>query len=243
MKKLFKFSLVARLTMLLLAMSAISSVRASEADINELKAALTKSLPQAANATIKETPIDGLYEVMAGSQIMYMTKDARYILEGDLYDMQSRQNITEDARSGLRLNSVNKLGEENMLVYLPKGKVKNTITVFTDIYCPYCRKLHNEMSEYMDNGVKVRYIFVPFKGPKSVQASISVWCSKDRNKAMDMAKAGKTLEKKTCDNPISQHQALASELGLRGTPAIMLEDGILMPGYVPAGKVIEQLNK
>jgi len=242
MKYLLKSSLVTRLMMIILVISPISLVYANDADIKALKEALVKRIPQAANATIKATPIKGLYEVMAGSQVMYMTKDARYILEGDLYDMQSKKNITEEARGSIRLEALDKLGEKNMLVYSPKGKVNHTITIFTDIYCPYCRKLHNEMADYMNNGVKVRYIFVPFKGPKSVQTSVSVWCSDDKNKAMDLAKGGSEVEKKTCDNPISKHQALASELGIRGTPAIMLESGQLLPGYVASDKLLQQLN-
>jgi len=231
-----------RLMMIVLVISPVSLVYANDADIKALKEALVKRIPQAANGTIKATPIKGLYEVMAGSQIMYMTKDARYILEGDLYDMQSKKNITEDARGSIRLEALDKLGEKNMLVYTPKGKVNHTITIFTDIYCPYCRKLHSEMADYMDNGVKVRYIFVPFKGPKSVQTSVSVWCADDKNKAMDLAKGGSDVEMKTCDNPISKHQVLATELGIRGTPAIMLESGQLLPGYVPSDKLLQQLN-
>ncbi len=225
-----------------LVLGPISVAFADSADVSALRKALSKTMPAAADAKIKETPIKGLYEVMAGGQIMYMTQDARYVLDGDMYDMTSRKNITEDSRGAIRLAALEKLGEKNMLVYMPKGEVKHTITVFTDIYCPYCRKLHDEMGDYMNNGVKVRYIFVPFKGPKSVQASISVWCADDRTAAMDLAKSGKDIEQKTCGNPISKHQALASELGIRGTPAIMLESGKMLPGYVPSGKVIQQLN-
>lgn len=240
MKLLLKFSLM----ILVLTASPITTLYAADkaADIDALRAALVKRLPQSEGASIKATPVAGLYEVMLGSQIMYVTQDAHYILDGDLYNLQNKKNITEDARGSIRLNLLNELGEENMLVYMPKGEVKHTITVFTDIYCPYCRKLHDEMGDYLDNGIKVRYIFVPFKGPKSVQASISVWCAKDRNKAMDIAKSGGELEKKTCDNPISKHQALSAQLGIRGTPAILLESGKLMPGYVPASKLISQLN-
>lgn len=237
-----KFLLKSCLMLLVLVMTPATSVFANDADIKELRAAVAKRMPKASGAIIKVTPIPGLYEVMAGGQIMYMTKEARYILDGDLYDMQSKKNITEDTRGTLRLNSLKDLGEENMLVYKPKGEVKHTITVFTDIYCPYCRRLHEEMDDYMDNGVKVRYIFVPFKGPKSVNTSISVWCAEDPNKAMDVAKSGGEVDKKTCDNPISRHQALATQLGIRGTPAIMLESGKLMPGYVPSAKLIPQIN-
>mgnify|MGYP000117691521 CR=1 FL=1 len=231
-------------TLMLLAVSitSISAVSANEADIKQLKAALSINIPDTASMSIKATPINGLYEVLSGSQIMYMTKDGQFAIDGDMYDMKSRSNLTESARSGMRLDAVNELGEDNMLVYMPEGDVKHTITVFTDIYCPYCVRLHNEMDEYMKSGVKVRYIFAAFKGPRSVDASVSVWCAKDRQKALTMAKNGESLEKGTCDNPISKHQALVVSLGIRGTPAIMLESGQLMPGYVPAAKLIAQMN-
>ena len=242
MKYIIKSALVLLTLVSALALGPISTVHANNADIKELKAALSKRLPKAENATIKATPVEGLYEVLAGNQIMYMTKDARYIFDGDLYDMQTRNNMTEDARGVIRMGALDDLGEKNMLVYMPKGKVKHTITVFTDIYCPYCRKLHDEVGDYLKNGVKVRYIFVPFKGAKSVKTSISVWCADDKNEAMDLAKGGQSVEDKTCDNPISKHQALATELGIRGTPAIMLDSGKLLPGYVPSNNVILQLN-
>jgi len=242
MKLLPKSALILMAFVSILILGPVTAAYANDADIKELKKALATRMPTAAGAAIKATPIDGLFEVMAGNQIMYMSKDARYIFDGDMYDMTTRTNITEDARGGIRLDALNGLGEKNMLVYNPKGEIKHTITVFTDIYCPYCRKLHHEMADYQKNGVKVRYIFVPFKGQKSVETSVSVWCAKDKTKAMDMAKNGKELEVKNCDNPISKHQALAAELGIRGTPAIMLESGKMLPGYVPSQKVIEQLN-
>lgn len=242
MKSLSKSALTLIAWVTVLTLGAVTASYANEAAIKELKAALAKSMPTAANASIKTTPIAGLYEVMAGKQILYMSQDARYIFDGDLYDMSSRQNLTENARGAIRLHALDDLGEDNMLVYMPKGDVKHTITVFTDIFCPYCQKLHNEMADYQSNGIKVRYIFVPFKGPRSMQTSVSVWCAKDRIKAMDLAKKGKEVEEKTCDNPISKHQALATELGIRGTPAIMFESGVIVPGYMPSEKVIAQLN-
>ncbi|HEY9200361.1 MAG TPA: DsbC family protein [Gammaproteobacteria bacterium] len=215
---------------------------ANEADIKQLKQALPNVLPAAANAEITASPVAGLYQVVAGGQVLYMTRDAAFVLDGDLYNMQTRTNLTENARGAIRLEALNELGEKNMIVYQPKGEVKHTITVFTDIYCPYCVRLHNEVEQYLSNGVKVRYIFVPFKGPKSVEASVSVWCAKDQNEALSLAKAGEDIEQRSCNNPVKKHQALAAALGIRGTPAIMLENGQLMPGYVPAAKLIEQLN-
>ncbi|MCW8935326.1 MAG: DsbC family protein [Gammaproteobacteria bacterium] len=237
-----KLLLKSGLLLITMVLGAVSAVHANEAEIKELKENINKRLPPNTALSVKTTPVKGVYEIMAGGQIMYADKDARYIFDGDLIDLKTKKNITEDTRGIVRLSALDKLGENNMLVYTPKGKVEHTITIFTDIYCPYCRKLHDEMPDYMNNGVKVRYIFVPFKGPKSVQTSVSVWCADDKNKAMDLAKGGKEVEKKACDNPISLHQALATEIGIRGTPAIMLESGTLLPGYVPSAKLLQQLN-
>ncbi len=234
--------LLAKLLLLPLILGFAVAQAGEAEDIKQLRAALINHIPQAADASIKPSPIPGIYEVMAGPQILYTSKDARYILDGDLYDMQGRKNLTELTRGGIRKSAVDALGETNMLVYKPKGDVKHTITVFTDIYCPYCRRLHQEMDQYLAKGVKVRYIFLPFKGQKSYDDSVSVWCAKNPNEAMDKAKAGEEIEAKTCDNPIEKHQQLAGELGVRGTPAIMLENGYLNPGYVPVDKLVQQIE-
>ena len=219
------------------------NVLAGEAeDLKALKDSLIQMLPAATNAVIKTTPVDGLYEVSDGGQVMYMTKDTRYIINGDLFDLKTKKNITESTRGNQRVQELNALGENNMLVYKPKGKTKYTITVFTDIYCPYCRKMHLEMDQYLAAGIKVRYLFLPFKGEKSLADSVSVWCAKDRNKAMDLAKSGQAIESKTCVNPIAQQDALGRKLGVNGTPAIILENGDLLPGYVPADKLVLELE-
>ena len=129
-----------------------------------------------------------------------------------------------------------------MVVYEPKD-VKHMVTVVTDIDCPYCRRLHSEMDQYMANGIKVRYIFMPLKGQKDVQTTVTVWCSEDRNGALDMAKSGVDLDPIKCDNPIDRHLTLARAIGVRGTPAIILEDGTMLPGYVPVKQLAAELNR
>jgi thiol:disulfide interchange protein DsbC len=235
-------NVLTRITLLVSIFALPGAFAAESADIQALRKALAERLPQAADATIKQSPVNGLYEVLAGSQVMYMTGDARYVIDGNLFDLTDRRNLTEETRSSIRKEELTELGEQNMLVYKPKGEVKHTITVFTDIFCPYCQRLHQEMDEYLAKGVKVRYVFVPFKGKKSFDTSVSVWCADDRNAAMDKAKGGEEIAMKTCDNPIKQHQTLASTLGIRGTPAIMLENGYLNPGYVPAEKLVQQME-
>lgn len=242
MRTLLKTGFFIALCGLNIAFTPAIAADSAEQDIKELREALSKHLPQAANADITKTPVKGIYQFISGPKVMYMTKDARYIFDGDLIDFVERRNLTEEMRGIGRKKLISELGEKNMLVYSPKGETKHTITVFTDIYCPYCRRLHDEMSQYMAGGVKVRYLFLPFKGKRSFDDSVSVWCAENPQKALDIAKAGKVVEAKTCPNPIDKHRQLATSLGIRGTPAIMFEDGTMNPGYVPAAKVIQQLN-
>ena len=228
----------------LLTISLLTSfgVRADAAGAEKLKQALAKTMPNVQTSKISATPIEGLYEVIVGSQVVYMSDDARYMIEGDLFDLKTKKNVSEDAKSAIRLAAINALGEENMLIYRPE-KVKNVITVVTDIDCPYCRRLHSEIPDYLKNDVEVRYVFMPLKGSSDMKKTISVWCSDDKQTALDIAKSGGDVEEKTCDNPIKEHLKLARELGVRGTPAIVLEDGQLLPGYVPVDKLIAEIRK
>lgn len=229
-----------RIFTLFVAIGAATQVSAD--DIAELKQSLAKTLPQYEASYIEKTPIEGIYQVIIGGQIIYMTKDARYMIDGNLIDLSTKKNYTEDAMSGIRLSQIEKLGEDKMVVYTPET-TKHTITVVTDIDCPYCRRLHNEMDQYMAGGVQVRYIFMPLKGKGDFRTTVSVWCAKDRNEALDLAKAGAELEAKDCENPINEHLNVSRSLGVRGTPAIILQDGSMLPGYVPASKLIAELQK
>lgn len=226
---------------LALTVAAATQVSADE-DVNELKNALAKRLPQYEVSRIDSTPIEGLYQVILSGQVIYMTKDARYMLDGNLVDLSTKKNYSEDAMSEIRLSQLEQLGEENMVVYTPET-VKHTITVVTDIDCPYCRRLHSEMDQYLDGGIKVRYVFMPLKGKGDYQTTVTVWCSDDKNEALDMAKAGTELEARDCDNPIDQHLKVSRSLGVRGTPAIILQDGSMLPGYIPAKKLVTELNR
>jgi len=231
-------------SLFLLTLSLLTSflAHAETSGAEKLKQALAKSMPNVQTTKISATPIEGLYEVIVGSQVVYMSDDARYMIEGDLFDLKTKKNVSENAKSAIRLAAINKLGEDNMLVYRPEN-VKNVITVITDIDCPYCRRLHSEIPDYLKNDVEVRYIFMPLKGMSDMKKTVSVWCSDDQQSALDIAKAGGEIEDKTCDNPIKKHLQLARELGVRGTPAIVLEDGQLLPGYVPVDKLIAEIRK
>ncbi|MCW8831434.1 MAG: DsbC family protein [Gammaproteobacteria bacterium] len=217
------------------------SVLAADEGIEKLRKALAKNMPRVEITQISQSPVPGLYEVIVGSQIVYMDQTARYMLDGDLVDLASRVNHTERAKSKIRTTAIDALGEDNMLVYTPK-QVDHTVTVVTDIDCPYCRRLHSEMSEYMANNIKVRYIFMPLKGKSDFDTTVSVWCAEDKNNALDLAKSGAEIEALKCENPIKDHLALAREIGIRGTPAIILETGEMLPGYVPIAKLVKELK-
>ncbi len=233
-------------SVLISALFTMQTVLADDADLVQVKKALESVAPGAKADSITATPLPGLYEVVVGAEIVYISKDGHYMLQGDLVDLPAQKNLTEAKRGVGRLKLVNAISENAMIVFAPKNQpVKHTITVFTDVDCGYCRKMHGEMTELNRQGIKVRYLMFPRAGKNSpsYDKAVSVFCSKDRNAALTRAKATGNIEKKTCTNPVDQHMALVERLGLTGTPTLMLEDGRLMPGYVPAqrlGKLLDE---
>jgi thiol:disulfide interchange protein DsbC len=160
------------------------------------------------------------------------------MLQGSLIDLKTRKDISEERRNDIRLDALNELGEDKMIVFSPKTK-QHSMTVFTDIDCGYCRKLHGEMDKYLDKGIEVRYMMYPRAGKNSeaYKKAVAVWCADDKRDALTKSKKGKAIPMKTCDNPIDSHMALAKDLGLRGTPLVVLDDGTIQPGYIPPAAV------
>ncbi len=200
-------------------------------------------LPGVVPDSVSETPIAGVYEVMFGPRLMYITSDGRYVMQGSLIDLEKRENLTEPRLRAAKASAVNNVGEDNMIIYGPSTS-KHTVTVFTDIDCGYCRKLHNEMASYNDKGIRVRYLMYPRagEGSDSYKKAVSAWCADDRNTALTAAKQGKSIEARSCDNPVDRHLALGRQFGLQGTPSIVLENGETIPGYVTASKLIKVLE-
>ncbi|MFO1351797.1 MAG: DsbC family protein [Gammaproteobacteria bacterium] len=209
-------------------------------DTTKLQAALGGAKPD----SIAETAMPGLYEVTVGTQVLYVSSDGRFAMEGDLIDLNSARNLSEMRRSQLRLDALNGVGENNMVIFSPKSEAKHTITVFTDIDCGYCRKLHKEISSYTDQGIRVRYMLFPRAGLKSesYDKAVSVWCADNRQDAITRAKLGENIEHRSCANPVSDHYNLGLKLGVRGTPSIILDSGKLVPGYVPAEQLAQMLE-
>jgi thiol:disulfide interchange protein DsbC len=214
---------------------------------DEIRAALTRVVPDIQIDNISPAPVKGLYEVVVGTQIMYVTGDGRYYVDGRIVDLKTREDLTEPRLSGARKKLVDGVGEAEMVVFEPSAKAEHTVTVFTDIECGYCRKLHSQIADYGKEGIRVRYMFFPRagKGSPAYNEAISVWCAGDSNArrgALTAAKSGKTIQEKTCANPVDEHMAIGAELGLRGTPAIVTETGEMIPGYVEPKRLAAQLN-
>ncbi|MBI3899657.1 MAG: thioredoxin fold domain-containing protein [Gammaproteobacteria bacterium] len=215
----------------------------SDADFAAIKEKITKAMPGFSVDTMRPSPVPGWYEVEDGLQIVYVSADGKHLLAGDLYDVATRTNLTAAWREKTAIRLIDAIGEKNMIVMGPK-QPKRTITVFTDVDCAYCRKLHLDVPELNKHGVKVRYLAFPRSGPntESYYKAVSVWCSADRVKAVGIAKAGGEIERKTCANPVDKEYELGRHLGISGTPAIFFDDGRQLGGYAPVPQLLAMLG-
>ena len=209
-----------------------------------IRKAFTKSMPSLKIDSIKTSEAKGLYEVAVGANIIYVTGDGKYLLEGHLIDIEARTDLTEGKLADTRKLAIEKLGTDQMITFKPE-KSKYKVSIFTDIDCGYCRKLHSELDQYMAEGISIQYLFYPRagKGSESYNKAVSVWCADDRNEALTAAKKGGALETKTCDNPIDEHMQLGIDFEAKGTPMIVTEKGNIFPGYVPAKQLVKALEK
>ncbi|ASJ75045.1 DsbC family protein [Granulosicoccus antarcticus] len=223
---------------------AISSHALAESSIDEVKERISEKLPGISVTSLVKSELPGLFELVTDGQIYYVDESAEYLVDGSLIRLSDRENMTDARLGGIQMALINEVGEENMLVYEPETPSNRSITVFTDISCGYCRRLHGEIDTLLDAGVKVRYLLFPraglgSQGHKDLE---SVWCADDPQAAMTNAKSGGKVEPKSCDNPIEMHVALAERLGLRGTPLIYTDSGVKIPGYREAAVLAGMVN-
>jgi thiol:disulfide interchange protein DsbC len=232
---------------IVIALAALVSVSAwaAESETAQLEQQLRQIVPNASPDSIRKSPLAGVYEVVYGTQVLYVSGDGKIALQGRMIDLQTRNDLTEPVLNDARKRAISKVPESLMLVYEPKGEAKYTITTFTDIDCPYCRRMHAEIDELNDAGVRVRYMLFPRSGANtpSYHKAVSVWCAKDRLEALTLSKAGQQIEAKTCENPVDQHMELAQVLGLSGTPMTVAANGEVIRGYVAPKVLVERLAK
>lgn len=193
---------------------------------------------------IRPSPIPGLYEVHSGAEVGYVSIDGRYYVDGDVFDMQTRDNLTERRRQQGRLALLARVSDADAIVFAPSGPARHTLTVFTDVDCAYCRRLHQEIDELNRLGIRVRYLAYPRSGPDtdSWRKAEAVWCSADRRDALTRAKRGENVKAPRCESPIDTHYALGREIGIKGTPGIITDQGEYIAGYMPAARLAEHLS-
>ncbi|QBY03598.1 bifunctional protein-disulfide isomerase/oxidoreductase DsbC [Thalassotalea sp. HSM 43] len=191
--------------------------------------------------SIKASKMDNVYEVFTNQGLFYSSADGSFLIQGKLYQIQEAgiASLTEEALAEQRVAGMERFSE-SMIVF-PATEEKYQMTVFTDLTCGYCRKLHNQMQAYNDMGITVRYLAFPRGGlnSKSYTDIRSVWCSDDQQSAMTRAKGGSQIDQKICKQPVGEQYEFGKKIGVSGTPAIMLDDGLMVPGY----KTPEQMKQ
>lgn len=191
---------------------------------------------------IRESTVSGLYQVTLGFDVHHVTSDGQYLITGDIIELTSGKRIASSGLDAKRSRMIASVSESDMVIFPAQAEPKATITIFTDITCPYCRKLHKEVDSLNEAGITVRYLAFPRHGiPSEGEEQLTtVWCSADRQSAMTKAKNGESLTAPKCDSPVAAQYQLGVDMGLGGTPAIVLADGKLISGYLPAQQLIPQ---
>ncbi len=196
--------------------------------------------------TVSETPVPGLMQVRVNNEVIYMSEDGRYLVQGRFIDLDTQIDLTDAAKSGLRRERLANLDSSEFVSFGPED-AEFELLVFTDPDCGYCRRLHEQMDEYNSNGIRIHYMAFPRAGVGSntYDKMVSVWCADDRQGAMDIAKAGQTPPTAVCDNPVDEQYQLGQAVGVTGTPSMITFNGDIIPGYVPPEQLkarLESLN-
>jgi thiol:disulfide interchange protein DsbC len=209
-----------------------------------VRTAIQKAVPGAVIDSIKPSVIPGYREVAIAGRIVYVTADGKYLMQGSLIDLGTRNNLTEASEAVLRRAVLDAVPRDRRIIFAP-AKPKYRITVFTDIDCGYCRKMHTQIADYMKAGISVEYLFFPRAGigSESFTKAVNVWCAPDRRKALTDAKADRKVEKRTCANPITMDYALGQKIGVDGTPAIYAADGTQLGGYLSVADMLTRLDR
>ncbi len=192
---------------------------------------------------VQPSPVAGLYEIRSGAEVGYVSTDGRFYVDGDVFDMQSKDNLTEQRRQEGRLELLASVDDKDAIVFAPTGSVRHTVTVFTDVDCTYCRRMHQEIAEFNRLGIRIRYLMYPRSGPgsDSWRKAEAVLCSADRRQALTRAKRGETVKAAQCETQVAAQHALGRKIGIRGTPGIITDKGEYLAGYMLAAQMAEYL--
>lgn len=214
--------------------------------LDALRTTLAENLNDIPIEHLARTPVPGLYELISEGQIFYIDETASFLLDGNLVDLKGQKNLTEKSMTAQNLRYIDGIGEDNMLIYTKADTTPTrSMSVFTDLDCPYCQRLHSELDILLEAGVSVRYLLYPREGlnTQAHKNLESVWCAEDQHAALTAAKNGELAPSANCDNPITQHVALARQLELTATPMIFLDNGQRINGYLDAETLLEVFDE
>lgn len=244
MELLMNFRILVAAAAMSLAAPALAETVEIDPELMEVRQKVNAMFSAISPEDVNPGPIDGWYTIHRGSIVAYVSADARYLLQGDMIDLIDNVNLSEMVRNDSRRDLMDGVADAEVITFSP-ADVKYSIDVFTDVDCTYCRRLHNQIDEYMAYGIEVRYLMYPRNGPSSPawETAEEVWCSEDRNGALTAAKADRKFASKNCDaSMVNNHYNLGQEVGLTGTPAIILDDGSLISGYLPPDQLKARLD-
>ncbi|WP_242521826.1 thioredoxin fold domain-containing protein [Motiliproteus sp. SC1-56] len=226
----------------LLALSATLGAAQAADPAEQIRERLTAVNDRIEVVAVKASALPGIYEVELGSgEVLYSSESGNHFILGKLFEVRDSGfvNLTEQRQKAMRAEALAALEKEDMIIFSPEGEAVATLYAFTDVDCGYCRKLHNEMAEYNARGIEIRYLAFPRAGVDSgaYDKMVSVWCAEDPQQAMTLAKQGQVPPQAECENPVAEQYQMGVAFGVTGTPALVFEDGSLMPGYVPAERL------
>ena len=222
-----------------------SALAEDDKALAEVRAKIDTMFEEIGPENVNSSPIDGWYTVQKGSTVAYVSSDGRYLLQGDLIDLDEQVNLSDRSRDNARRTLLAAVEDDQAIMFSPIEK-KFSVTVFTDVDCTYCRKLHSHLDEYMAQGIEIRYMLYPRNGPGSPSWAVSenVWCARNRNEALTAAKLNRSFESQSCDaSAVTEQYMMGQDIGLTGTPAIVFDDGTLISGYVAPAELSAKLQQ
>lgn len=215
------------------ATGSVPKVAAGSADARAIAAIRTLD-PRISIDRVGAAALPGFREVIVAGKALYVSDDGKYLIQGSLYDMKSRQDLSEASLSKVRKELLKQAPLADRIVFAPPNP-KYVLSVFTDIECGFCQKMHSQIAEYNKLGIEIQYLAFPRMGldTPDYRKMVAVWCAPDRKQALTAAKTGKSVPSKECKNPVSTQYALGQRAGLTGTPMIITANGEQLPGYLP----------
>ena len=217
-------------------------------DEYEIKEKISSILPPGTQIeSIEQSDFPDIYKVYYGDiQPLYVSKDGKYFLYGDMFQISSSKiiNLTATDITKRRIQLMKDIAKDELISFLSKNE-SYSVTVFTDVDCGYCRKLHKEIKDYNKKGISIHYAAFPRSGigTESFSKMVTAWCSEDPKQSITNLKNGDNLKLNFCDSqPVAKHYAIGQKLGISGTPAIISEDGELYPGYFSPKDLLDKLK-